>query len=741
MGAGISAEDFADLTAYTRMPRIGSLALSPDGTRLVAVVSDLAADGKTWQGALWELDPTGQRPARRLTRGAKSESTPVFAPSGDLLFLSTRPDQEAKSGNSGGSGAGAGAGAGAGVGKDKTALWLLPPVGEAHELFRPAGGVDRVVVAGETGTLLLTAGAHPGGEFDRDGDRRKAREDAGVTAILHESYPIRYWDSDLGPAYPRLLTCTLPGSTPATSATPAGSTAPAGPAAAAGSTGTAGSAAAASPAAPARPATAAGPGDSGGERISAADLVDLTPDSAARLDDAAVISPDGQWVVHTERVDVSASYGARVRLRLAAADGSSSRVLADQDGHSFMQVAFLPDSSGVVAVRALDSTADRVWRNTLVRISLSGEITELAAELVEEVEHPVVAPDGRAVYFTAAQRGHQPIFRLDLATSEVVRLTASGAYSEVIVGRDHVYALRSAWDHPPQPVRLELEGVDQEPVALPAPGAVESLPGTLTEVSTVVEDGRTVRAWLVLPAGCSADDPAPLLLWVHGGPIMSWNAWSWRWNPWLMAARGYAVLLPDPALSLGYGQEFIQAGWGSWGDKPYTDLMAITDVTVRRPDIDDSRTAAMGGSFGGYMANWIATQTDRFKAIVTHASLWHLDAFTGTTDSSYYWIREVGDPQHDAERVRAFSPHMRVADIKTPMLVIHGDKDYRVPVGEGQRLFFDLVRHGVPAKFLYFPTENHWILTPGNTKVWYETIFAFLAEHVLGEPWKRPDLL
>ncbi|XVV05683.1 S9 family peptidase [Actinosynnema sp. CA-248983] len=639
------------------------------------MVAGLAADGKTWQGALWEVDPTGARPARRLTRGAKGESNPVFTPSGDLLFLSGRPDPLAKPGDTASA-------------KDKTALWLLPPVGEARELFRPAGGVDRVLVAGESGTLLVTAGAHPGGEFTKDAELRKAREDAGVTAILHESYPVRYWDSDLGPAYPRLLTGAVES-----------------------------------------------------ERLDPAALVDLTPESAARLDDAAVISPDGQWVVHTERVEVSASYGARVRLRLVAADGSSSRVLADQDGRSFSQAAFLPDSSGLVAVRALDSTGDRTWRNTLVRISLSGEVTELLPDFVEEVEHPVVAPDGLAVYFTAAQRGHQPIWRLDLVSNELVRLTASGAYSEVIVGRDHVYALRSAWDHPPQPVRLALEGADQQPVALPAPGAVESVPGTLTEVSTVVADGRTVRAWLVLPAGCSAEEPAPLLLWVHGGPIMSWNAWSWRWNPWLMAARGYAVLLPDPALSLGYGQEFIQAGWGSWGAKPYTDLMAITDVVVRRPDVDDSRTAAMGGSFGGYMANWIATQTDRFKAIVTHASLWHLDAFTGTTDNSYYWLREVGDPQRDDERVRANSPHLRVADIKTPMLVIHGDKDYRVPVGEGQRLFFDLVRHGVPAKYLYFPTENHWILTPGNTKVWYETIFAFLAEHVLGEPWQRPDLV
>jgi dipeptidyl aminopeptidase/acylaminoacyl peptidase len=222
---------------------------------------------------------------------------------------------------------------------------------------------------------------------------------------------------------------------------------------------------------------------------------------------------------------------------------------------------------------------------------------------------------------------------------------------------------------------------------------------------------------------------------------MSWNGWTWRWNPWLMAARGYAILLPDPALSTGYGPDFIKAGWGRWGAEPYTDLMAITDVAVERADIDASRTAAMGGSFGGYMANWIATQTDRFRAIVTHASLWHLDAFSGGTDSSYFWMREMGDPLTQPERIAANSPHLRVADIKTPMLVIHGDKDYRVPIGEGHRLYFDLVRHGVTAKYLYYPTENHWILTPGNSRVWYETVWAFLAEHVLDQDWERPELL
>ena len=123
----------------------------------------------------------------------------------------------------------------------------------------------------------------------------------------------------------------------------------------------------------------------------------------------------------------------------------------------------------------------------------------------------------------------------------------------------------------------------------------------------------------------------------------------------------------------------------------------------------------MGGSFGGYMANWVATQTDRFRAIVTHASLWDLDAFTGTTDAAYYWEKEWGDPLREPKRYEQNSPHRYADAIRTPMLVIHGDKDYRVPIGEALRLWYDLQKRGIPSKFLYFPDENHWVLTPGNS--------------------------
>jgi dipeptidyl aminopeptidase/acylaminoacyl peptidase len=357
-------------------------------------------------------------------------------------------------------------------------------------------------------------------------------------------------------------------------------------------------------------------------------------------------------------------------------------------------------------------------------------------------------PDGTALIVAADDQGRSPLWRVDAETGDPTRLTRDdGTYTDFEVSPDGrwVYALRSAVDSPPAPVRVPLDGtaaVQPLPGPTEALGAVVRVPGRLTEVTATAPDGTPLRAWLALPQDAGAQAPVPLLLWIHGGPLHSWNSWSWRWNPWIAVAHGYAVLLPDPALSTGYGIEFIRRGWGAWGDAPYTDLMALTDAAQERPDIDADRSAAMGGSFGGYMANWVAGHTDRFAAIVTHASLWSLDQSMATTDASYYWIRELTEESKDAN-----SPHRFADAVSTPMLVIHGDKDYRVPIGEALHLWWDLLSRSKaddgssPHKFLYFPDENHWILKPHHAKVWYATVLAFLDHHVRGEDWRRPDLL
>jgi dipeptidyl aminopeptidase/acylaminoacyl peptidase len=668
---------FDDLDDFLALRRLSGLALSPDGIRLVTTVAERTPDGKRFATSLWEVDPGGQRPPRRLTRSAPGEAHPAFLPDGRLLFSSRRPDAEAKPDEDT---------------EDRATLWLLPEAGEARQVARRAGDIGDVVVARDSGHVVFTASTFPDtATVEDDEKRRKARKDAGVTAILHEGHPVRFWDHDLGPAESHVLF--------------------------------------------------SGPVPVGDGRLTT--VTDLTPVADGKVGDSLALSPDGRTVAVSWRIDAprTAHHGSLALIDPASGD----QRLLDADGQWLSDPAFSPDGRTLAYLRETLGDWDSAPRRTLQLLDLDTGASRdlLPADTRLWPSSPRFAADGAHLYFLADENGHAPVFRLQLDTGAVVRLTESGAYTDLVISPDGtaLYALRSSVDSPPTPVRIDPTATEQRAVALLGPQADVAIPGTLTEVTATAEDGTPLRAWLALPPGASPDAPAPLLLWIHGGPVGSWNAWSWRWNPWLMTVRGYAVLLPDPALSTGYGVDFLQRGWGAWGSRPFTDLMTMTDAAIERPEVDRSRTAAMGGSFGGYMANWVATQTDRFRAIVTHASLWQLDAFAGTTDEPSFWHREFGDPLQKQERYLENSPHLRVESIRTPMLVIHGDKDYRVPIGEALRLWNDLGRFSVPAKFLYFPDENHWILTPGHAKVWYQTIEAFLAEHVLDQPWRRPDLL
>lgn len=680
------ATPFADLDAFVALPRVAGLVLSPDGSRLVTSVAALGEGGTRWVSALWEVDPAGGRAARRLTRSAPGESIPAFSPAGDLLFVSERPTPDDAPRRDGGDGT-----------KEKAALWLLPADGgEARPIAIRSGGIGAVAVARGSGQVVLTSPTMPGAE-DADGDERlrKARADAKVTALLHESYPIRYWDHDLGPDEPRLL-------------------------------------------------TAAPPAESERADGDALALRDLTPEPGRALDEQRfAVTPDGARVVTGWRV-TGPRGDSRCTLRVLDTGDGSARVLVDEAGVDAGHPAVSPDGNHVVYVHERHGTYDEPPRVTLRLAPLDGgEHRDLLPGGDLMPTEPHFTGDGSGVVFVADEHGHAPLFRVDLDSGTLTRLTASGAHSDPCPSPDGrwVYALSSSVGFPPTPVRVAATGADQEPVRLPAPGTDVSLPGRVEEVHATAADGTRLRAWVALPADASPGSPAPLMLWIHGGPLHSWNSWNWRWCPWVAVERGYAVLLPDPALSTGYGREFLRRGWGQWGSEPYTDLMTLTDQALRRDDLDAARTAVLGGSFGGYMANWVAGHTDRFRAIVTHASLWVLDQMFGTTDDASFWQKEFGDPDERPERYRESSPHRHASAIATPMLVVHGDRDHRVPVGEALRLWWDLHRHGVDAKFLYFPDENHWVLTPNHAKVWYETVLGFCDHHVLGKPWVRPSLL
>jgi dipeptidyl aminopeptidase/acylaminoacyl peptidase len=230
------------------------------------------------------------------------------------------------------------------------------------------------------------------------------------------------------------------------------------------------------------------------------------------------------------------------------------------------------------------------------------------------------------------------------------------------------------------------------------------------------------------------------MLWIHGGPHGSYNAWSWRWCPWLAVERGYAVLMPDPAMSTGYGDAGLNRGWPRRPDVVLRECETLLDAVLERPELDGTRTAMLGASFGGFMANWIAGHTGRFDAIVSHAGLWALPQQHRTTDAAASKMRVHRHEDEDPDWYRAFSPHHEAEAITTPMLMTHGDRDYRVPISEALRLWWDLVSawdgapEDLPHRFLQLTSENHWVLTPANAVVWNRAVLAFCDQHVLGGP-------
>jgi dipeptidyl aminopeptidase/acylaminoacyl peptidase len=675
--AAAPTDPFGDLEAFADLPRVGGHWLSRDGRRVVVGMATRDTKQDRYVTGLWDVDPRGARPARRLTRSAQGESGAAFTPSGDLLFVSARPDPD-------------------GDEDDVAALWLQPAGGgDAKVVANPPGGV-RGVVVGENGTVVVGVAMLPSAaDTEADRELRTRRKDGKVSVILHEEFPVRFWNHDLGPDRTRLFAGRIDGDLAADGAE--------------------------------------------------LDLEDITGHVASAFDDDCTwdITPDGSTVV--VQWAVPEQVGSRhtvVAIDVATGDRT---MLADDPGHEYETPRISPDGRRVAMIAERRPSPDEPNERWVAVVDITGgDLTPVAQDWDRWPETPIWTPDGTAVVVHADDAGRSPAWRIDVATGEVTRLTPDhGAYTDLAITPDGrwLHAGRSAMDSPVAPVRIALDGSGTIEHLL-GPAETLDLPGILTEVTATGEDGTPVRAWLAVPHGAGADAPAPLILKIHGGPTMSANKWSWLSSTWVYVSHGYAVLMPDPALSTGYGQDFIRRGWGAWGGAPYTDLMRITDAALERDDIDATRTGALGASFGGYMANWIAGHTDRFAAIVTHASVWHLNQSMDVGDVAHWFRQEM-----TYETAEANSPHHFADAITTPMLVTHGDKDYRVPIGEGMKLWWDLSSRSKagngssPHKFLYYPTENHFVTSPNHNLVWHEVMLAFFDHHVRGMPWRRPDLL
>ena len=568
---------------------------------------------------------------------------------------------------------------------DDAALWALPVAGEARLVAQRPGGLRKPVVAG-TGAMVVAGSRLIGSTDENDAERRADRAKRGVGAILHTGMPIRYWDHPLGLEQTRLLFDDGTG------------------------------------------------------------LRDLAPDATIELTGASYsISADGSTVATSWLL--RGRNGQR-RFAVALIDtATGARSLLESDEFRYSDPVIAPDGSTIALTRGECATFKRSLRDVLLLMPADGG-EPIAADLGDlwPTEYAWLG-DGSALVVSGDLHGRGAVALVDPATGRITRRLASDAgYTNLRVAPDGtaVYALRSAIDAPAAPVRLSTASTDQTPEFLPDPAPIPPLPGTLTELDVPLPDGGSVHAWLCRPA---SDEPAPVITWVHGGPFMSNHKWNWRANPWVAVANGWAVLLPDPALSTGYGQAAIDRAWPYLAEVVWTEVEAALDHVLALPGMDASRTALFGGSFGGYMTNWIAGHTERFGAIVTHAGLWALDQQHATTDFADFKSGVFGRLADQPEWYAANSPHNSLNRIRTPMLVVHGDRDYRVPVSEALRLWWDLVStwdgepEELPHRFLEFTNENHWVLTPGNVRIWYRTVLDFCAQHVLGRSGSTDEII
>lgn len=665
-----------DLDAFLALPRLLSLHLSPDGSRLALTVQTVAADGKRFAASIWEVGTAGDDPPRRLTRSAKGETARGYLPDGSLLFTSSRPDPESADNGT----------------PDADVLYVLPAGGgEPMRVLAPPAGLGAVLTAARSSTVVVSAAVHPGAAtFEEDGAREKARKDAGVEARLVEHYPDRWWDHDIGPRQPHLYALDL--------------SAP------------------------------------GGEPPTPRDLTPSPPWAGWFEDMHFALSPDGGNVAFGAAVHPAGRFKADLAVVETGKSPLLRVVINAAVDHSVMD--WSPDGS-TIAVASTDLGEPGVaprFHLSLVDAP-TGATKPLAEHWDAQAQELRWTNDGSALVVTADERGQTPVFLVAL-DGTVTRLTSAGAYSNLTIAPDGtaLYAIRSHLNEPPVPVALDITRADQEPRVVSSPMTWEPLPSRVEEISTTAADGSELHGWLVLPQE-AATEPLPLVVFIHGGPISSWAGWHWRWNAALLAARGWAVLLPNPRLSTGYGHDHIARAWDDWATLPAADIHATVDAATARPDIDGERVAAMGGSYGGYMSNWMAVTTDRFKAIVTHASVWNMTMERDASDAGFYMDREFGDPLHNRDSWHRQSPHSRSDSLATPMLVIHGARDQRVPLDNAHALWMELQTRGIPSRMLVFPDENHWVLKPQNARLWYETVFAFLDEHVRGQPWQRPGLL
>ncbi len=656
------------------MERVGSPAVSPDATRVIYTVRSTDMEKNRGNTQLWMIDLRAAKPTpQRLTDHASSSADPEWSPSGDAVYFLS-----ARSGTS--------------------QVWRQPVAGGAPvkvtdlpldvDNFRVAPTGDRLAfslaVFRDCADLACTKA------------RLDAKEKEKATGKVYDRLFARHWDTWSDHRNAVLFSAPI------------------------GAAGTI-----------------------TGEPVSLSGSLDGDVPSKPFGDrEEYRFSPDGKTVVFSARIaGKTEAWSTNFDLySVPAAGGAAPRNLTADNPAWDTKGTFSPDGRTLayLAMARPGFEADR-YQIMLMDVA-TGQKRPLAANWDRSAGSLVWRADGKALIVDAEDIGQHRLFSIDVAGGKVTPLTDTGAVGAFDLRRDTLVYTHANLSAGAQLFSMKLGAKPKQLTTLNTELLKDVRWGEAEQFSFAGANGDTVYGYVMKPWNAQPGQQYPVAFIVHGGPQGSFgNSWSYRWNPQTYAGAGYAAVFIDFHGSTGYGQKFTDSISNDWGGKPLVDLQKGYDAAVKKfPWLDRSRDCALGASYGGYMMNWIAGNwSDEFKCIVNHDGVFDTRGMAYSTEEQWFTDWENGGPYYKVpENHERFNPVHHVAKWKTPMLVIQGDLDFRIPTAQALGTFTALQRQGVESKLLVFPDENHWVLKPANSVQWHHTVNGWLDRFLKTQPAK-----
>ena len=467
-------------------------------------------------------------------------------------------------------------------------------------------------------------------------------------------------------------------------------------------------------------------------------VTDLLPGSKRifGLDEGAGsfdISPDGAWIAFEANSAPEPYRVWNTDIFLVPVSGGEPKNLTAGNPAEDKNPVFSPDGKSLAY--GLEKKADG-WpdQTRLAVLDLASGTTRV---LTEDFDNSAGGwswtPDGATLVFQSEARGRGNLYAVSARGGAPREIFHGGTAAGARVTRDgRVVFATSSLARPADIAVTGLDGKGLRTLTNFNDALVAKLDlGPVEEMTFAGAGGEPVQMYVVFPPGFDPKKKYPLVQLIHGGPVGTFgDSFGYRWNPHAFAAPGYIVAMVNFHGSSSFGHAWIESILGAHPDKPFTDVMKATNFLIAKGYVDESRMAAAGGSYGGFLVDWIEGHTDRFKALVSHAGVYDLLG-QSASDGTYGRQHSYGGyPWTNLENVEKWSPNRYAANFKTPMLILHGERDFRVPVTQGLELYGVLTAKGVPARLVYYPDEHHWILKGQNSKHWYGEVLAWLGKYL-----------